>query len=485
MLSKTKINFLYNFLHAISQVLFPIILFPYVARVLTPEGLGIFSFVESVNKYFVLFAALGIPIYGIRQISKVKKCKESQGRVFSELLTVHILFSAIVIIIYLFLVYSIDKLYVYRPFFWLGISTILANIFSVEWYFQGVEDFKFITIINIFLRLLSILLIFIFVNSPEDLYNYFYILFLTPILSSVINFGYAFQRLKISFDFNFVELFKTHLKPLFYIFISLSLITIYTLLDNVILGFLTDNRSVGIYSTALKFAKIPIVFIGVLSTVMLPKLTNLVSNGDDLEFRKVINKSISMVYFISIPILFTLIGLSHNIIFAFVGRDYVDSIILMRFFSVSTLLIGLSNLFGFQILTSLSKDKYFTLSVGIGTISSLTINILTIPYFNIYGALFANLFSEVLVTFVTYRLAKRFVDIKLNLIYFLKLFAICSPIIPLIFVLNIFVMNDFLVIILSFITIAIYYSLINFFFLKDELIVDLYTKSKKYIYERL
>jgi O-antigen/teichoic acid export membrane protein len=484
-LFKLKKNFFYNSILAISQVLFPLITFPYVARILNPEGIGILTFVDSIGKYFILVAALGIPIYGIREIAKVKNSKGKLNQLFSELFLIHLVTTIVVTILYLLLIFSIEKLVAYKLFFIVIIPSILSNVFLIEWYFQGIEKFKYITTRTLIVRFLSTALIFIFINDSDDLLKYFIIVTILPLLNAVINFGFALKEISLNFVFNYKLTIKKHAKPLFFIFISMSFITVYSLLDTIILGFLSDNKSVGIYATAVKFSKIPIVFIGASSMVLVPRLSELSEVGNDFEFKKLIEKSIKYIYFISVPLLFITIGLSENIIIAFVGSDYNESIILLQFSSILTLLIGLSNIFGFQILTTLSQDKYFTLGVAIGTVSSLLLNFILVPYFDIYGALFTNIFSEILVTIVLYKFALKFRIFSINARYFFRLLFFSTPILLIIYLVKIEVDNNYLIIVFTSCLSLIYYFLVQLILFKDEILLDLILFLKNIIYGRI
>lgn len=479
-MSKIKINFIYNSILAISQVLYPLITFPYVARILNPEGIGILSFVDSISKYFMLIGALGIPIYGIREIAKYKNSKSNLNSVFSELFLIHSIFTIITLLIYILVVFNIDKLQEYRSLLLLGITNLISNIFIVEWYFQGTENFKYITTRNIVVRFLSTILIFLFIKHASDLNKYYIIMITVPILNALINFRYVLKEVSLKFNLSLIIIsIQKHIKPLLYIFISMSFISIYTILDTIILGILTDNKSIGIYSAAMKFAKIPVMFIGALSLVLMPKLSQYNDNGKSNEFIKLIEKSIRFIYFISIPIIFIIIGLSNNIIHVFVGDEYTESVFLLQVSSVLTLLLGLSNIFGFQILTTMSKDKYFTLCVGIGTISSIILNLICIPFFRIYGALFANIVSELLVTFLTYYYAKKFIKFNPNLKYFIRLILISFPILLVIILVKKFIYLDLIIISISFLLIFIYYYLVNYFIFKDEILFDFNNFLKK------
>ena len=157
-----KKNFLYNTLLSVTQVLFPLITFSYVARVISPIGIGTVSFVESICRYAILIAALGIPLYGVREVAKLKGDKVRLSKLCSELLTIHFVVTLLISFIYLVTIFSISKLNHNLNYYLLGLLMVFSNIFIMEWYFQGIGDFKFITIRTLIVRLLTTISVFFF-----------------------------------------------------------------------------------------------------------------------------------------------------------------------------------------------------------------------------------------------------------------------------------------------------------------------------------
>ncbi len=477
-----KNNFFLNSILTATQVLYPLITLPYVSRVLQPEGIGLVNFADSINKYITLIAALGIPIYGVREIAKVRENKKKLNQLFSELFFIHLATTLLLILLYLLFVFTSPKLYSYKDLLIIGLPGIIGNVFIVEWYFQAIEKFRFITVRNILIRILGIVLIFTFVKSKDDSLTYALIMSLTLLINAIVNFYFLSKNVELNLKINLVNAFSRHFKPLFYLFVSFSFISIYTLLDTIILGFLTSDRSVGIYSTAIKLTKIPVLFLGALSTVLIPRLSSLSGAGFKDEYIKLIEKSIRFIYMYSIPTIILLISISDNIIHVFLGEEYLQVVPILQVSSILTLMLGLSNVFGFQILTTLTKDRSFTISVFIGTIASLIINFFAIPVFDIYGALAANLFSELIVVLLTYRFAKNFLEFDIQLKYLFRLIIASIPILGLILFFKYLFNNDFLIVMFSVFSSLIYFYSIHFYWFKDELIINLTNYLKTVIW---
>lgn len=278
-MSTIKRNFIYNALLSLSQVIFPLFTFPYVARIILPTGIGEVVFIESICKYVILFSALGIPIYGVREIAKVKTDQIKLNRLFTELVLLNVMLTVLVLGIFVVSFLCIDVFSSDINFYILGCFLILSNVFTIEWYFQGIEQFKFITIRNLLVKTILTLLIFTLVKERSDVLIYFAIIVLGSVLNAIINFKYALKIVRLDFKLD-VKGLKRHVKPLFFIFSSIAFISVYTLLDTVILGFMTNAETVGLYSAGLKVSRIPIMFVGALGLVLLPKLSEQFHNGD-------------------------------------------------------------------------------------------------------------------------------------------------------------------------------------------------------------
>ncbi len=471
-MSTIQKNFLYNTILSLSQVIFPLITFPYVARILNPEGIGVISFVDSICRYFILFSALGIPIYGIREVAKIKHDKEKLNILFSELILIHFLLTILFLVIYFSIVFFFNKLYENLDFYYIGAFMILSNVFLIEWYFQGVGKFKFLTIRSLVIKIVSTVAIFFLINKKEDSKIYFLIWTIMSSLNALVNFYYSRKTVTLKMNFNYTNI-KIHFKPLMYIFSSIAFISIYTLLDTILLGILSNSKSVGLYATALKIAKIPVLFIGSLGSVLIPKLSEYHHIGEKIHFNNMILKSLNFVFTISIPIIFIILGISKELIYMFAGSDFHNSYIILNMLSVLGLLIGISNIFGLQILIPMSKDKYFMFSVAVGTIVSLISNFIFIPLYNEIGAGLSFILAEFSVTIATYIFSRNYFRIQLDYKFICLniLFSISFFFIPKLFFL--ITPNFWIAIVCTIITSLFYFILYQMFIIKNPLILGL------------
>ncbi len=474
-----KQNFIYNALLSLSQVVFPLITFPYVARVILPSGIGQVTFVESICRYVILFSALGIPIYGVREIAKVKNDRNKLNKLFTELIIIHFVITILILSLFVVSIFFIPLLYNSIEFYILGLFLILSNVFIIEWYFQGIGQFKFITFRNLIVKTILTLFVFLFVKEKDDVFSYFSIIVATSILNAIVNFSYALRTVELNFPINLKD-FKKHLKPLLYIFTSIAFISIYTLMDTIMLGFMTDDRTLGMYSTGLKISRIPMMFIGALGVVLIPKLSEDYHNNRLDDFKLLIDKSIKFVITLSIPTIFILLSFSDPIIVFFAGSDFLQASSVIKIQSLLSFLVGISNIFGLQILTPMGKDRYLTLSVLIGMVISLGLNFILIPLYKENGAAFSNIVAETSVTLATIFFAKKFIRLSMDWIFILKTILSAIPLFFIQIFVSQYVVMDLPLIIITIVLFSMYYLLIQLFVIKNELIVDLKDKLVNY-----
>lgn len=474
-MSSIKKNFIYNTLLSVTQVLFPLITFSYVARVIEPVGIGTVSFVESICRYAILIAALGIPVYGVREVAKLKDDKEKLSKLCSELLLIHFFATVFIIMVYVVTVLTIEKLYDNLSYYVLGLLMVFSNIFVMEWYFQGIGDFKFITLRTLIIRVITTVSVFFIVKNPEDGICFFLLTVLTNVINGIVNFWYVKKKIHINYRFNFNSL-KKHLTPLFFIFSTTISISIYVLLDTIMLGFLADERAVGFYSMALKISKVPMLFVGALGLVLIPQLSFSFNEKDYNNFNRLITKSINFVITFSFPVIFLFLGISDELLRSFAGNEFVGASITLKILSVVVLLIGLSNIFGLQILTPMGKDKYLTYSVVLGTIISISLNFVLIPLYQEKGAAITNVITECVVTGATFFFAIKFIKLDIDYSFILKSLCCSFPIYFFSIGWSYFTNNYLFVLVGTSVITGIYFIIVQLYVIKNEIVVQFKNK---------
>ena len=310
------------------------------------------------------------------------------------------------------------------------------------------------------------------VTKPEHSFYFFLLTVFTNLTISTINFFHIKKQIKIKFIFQYKKL-KRHFIPLILIFCTTISISIYVLLDTIMLGFLSNDTAVGFYSIATKISKVPLLFVSALGVVLIPQLSYSFNNNDIDRFKLLINKSINFVITFSFPIFFFIIGVSNQLILVFAGELFLGASLSLKFLSILGLLVGLSNIFGMQVLTPMGKDKYLTYSVLFGTIFSILLNLVLIPLYQELGAAITNVITEIIVTLMTFYFARKFFEFNLNYTFILKSFLLSIPFFFISTLISKFTLNNTTILILTSVCALFYFLIMQFYLLKNEIIIDM------------
>ena len=349
-----KKNFIYNLSYQILIMILPLITTPYISRVIGPEGIGIQSYTYSVANYFVLFAMLGVNNHGNRSIAMVRNDKEKLKRTFVSIYSVQFIMSAIMILLYSAYIIFIAKenkiICIIQAIY------IISALLDINWFFFGMEQFK-LTLISQFIlwKYLSKYISFIKVSKEE-------------ILSQV--------------------------KPILILFIPVIAVSIYKIMDKIMLGSMSSMTQVGFFENSEKIMNIPLGVITALGTVMLPKMSNLYATGNEKEGNKYIGLSLEFVMFISFGAMFGLIGVSPILIPIFLGDKFIDCVNIVSIMSITIVFLAWANVVRTQYLIPKKKDKIYIISTIIGAVINLVINILLIKKYNAIGATIGTVFAE-------------------------------------------------------------------------------------------
>jgi len=477
-----KKNFIYNFLLTGSNLLFPLLTFPYLSRILGANGLGICNFIISYGQNYIIIAALGIPVYGIREIAKVGDDKSKRSKLFFEILSIHFLFTCLLLVIYLVSIFLYDDLRQYQELAILGGLLILFNVFSIEWLFTGVNDFKYITIRSLIIRALSVIAIFILVKKSDDFFIYFIIIVITGFATVLMDIYYS-QKFVTRQNKLSLKGILTHLKAVTLLGIYMVLTSIYAVLPATLLGFLSTKSAVGYYYGANKIIRMVISLFSALITVMIPRLNLAVEQKRHDECLLLVNKALSVVISFGIPITFFVFLLSDQIVMLLAGEKFIKSAFVIKVMAPIILLVAFAQIFVLLVLSVNRKDKQMILLSAVGMIISIFINLLFIPHFAERATGFSQLLSEFFVTLLAFFLSKRILafhfpvkKLLLNLLYVIPFVAIT-------YLSNQIFDNNFLVIILSALVCGLYFISYQYLILKEQFILEIV--DKYLIYSRI
>ena len=397
-MASIKRNYAYNILLNLSRVIFPLVTAPYISRVLEPDGIGLFNFASTYANYFALFAVLGIPTYGIREVAKIREDREALSRLVSELISVSLFSTLVVTAIYLpsiFLIGQLNENYVI--FLVSGILLYLAP-FRIDWFFSGLEQFGYITLRTLIIRTVSIACMFLFVHTRSDLLLYVILNVVGTVGGDVWNYLRLF-RLGIKPRL-VVQGLKQHLSSLFVLFTASIAISVYTVLDTLMLGFMTDYRETGFYNNPMHISRALLAVVTSLSAVAIPRISQYCKEGVYEEIQDLANKSFSVVAFLSVPIAVGIACIAPVFVPLFFGAEFGGSIAPLMALGFLVIAVGLNNLFGLQLLVAMNLDRFFLYSILAGTVTNFVLNICLIPHWGAFGASISSVVAEFLIVVV-------------------------------------------------------------------------------------
>ncbi|HHD2753330.1 TPA: oligosaccharide flippase family protein [Clostridium perfringens] len=467
-------NYIYNMMFSILNLLFPLITLPYVSRIIGVDGIGKVNFANSIVNYFLMVASLGIPLYGVREIAKVRNDKKRLSNTFSEIFTINLISTIFCITIYYLMVYNIGYFKNDRVLFYVSGISLLLNILNIDWFFQGLEEYRFITIRSSIVKLISIVLLFLFVKNKNDYIVYALINVIAISGNNIINVINMTNITKISFkNLNI----KSRIAPIT-VLLSIQLaISIYANLDTTMCGILANDASVGFYSNAVKINRVIVTLVISISTILLPRLSFYVENNDMLNFEKIVNLVLNVILFIGIPAMIGSILLSKEIIMVMFGVEFIPSITTMRILSPLIVILSIGNLFGTQILIPLGKEKKLLVAVLSGSIINFTLNVMLIPIYKENGAAFATIIAEFIIMIIQVYFATKQVEVSLSLKEIIKMVISNMIMIIVLICIKSVIKNEFLSLIISVILGGSIYLISNLI-MKSYIMIEIMKKLK-------
>ncbi len=393
-----RYNFIMNFLLTATNFIFPLITFPYVSRILQAEGTGTVSFVVSVVNYFIMVASLGIPVYGVRACAKVRDNKEELTKVAHEIFVINTVTTVLSLAAFSLSVLLVPQFREEKLLFYINGISILLNLVGVNWLYQALEQYDYITIRSIAVKVISVILMFLFVHQQSDYIIYGSISVFAAAGSNILNFIRA--RRYVSFCKRSGYQFRRHLKPIFTLFAQTMVISIYTNLDTVMLGFMKDSDAVGLYTTAVKVKSILLSLVSSLGSVLLPRVSNILKKGDMQQFNELAKKGLNVTSLMAIPLSIYFCIYAKESILLLAGEGFLGAILAMQVITFAVIPNGLTAILGIQILTSLEKERLVLYSVIVGAVSDFLLNLVFIPMYGATGAALATTIAEFLVLFI-------------------------------------------------------------------------------------
>lgn len=392
--SLTK-NSIFYLIYNVLNVVFPFITGIYVARILLPSNIGQVETARNLAQYFVIFSFLGLPTYGLREISKARNNAIELNKLYSELLIINTISTSFFLVIYLIIIFTIP---VYKSniiyFLITGIS-IALNFMNNTWLFEGLEKFDYISIRNIIFKSLSLILLFVFVKNTNDYLSYA----LITVVGTAGNYILNIINSKKYVRFTLINLnLKRHMKSVIYLAIVNLAIEIYSLVDITMLGLMCKKEVVTYYSYGMKIQKIFLQIINTFTMVLVPRIALYYNEERFTDFNYLLTKTLSIILILSIPIIIGINFIGDPIITLIYGNNYIRSAKVLKILIFTILISPIGYLLGSRVLLVSSNEKKMIIAVSCGAICNVIGNIILIPRYQEIGAAFASVFSEIIVS---------------------------------------------------------------------------------------
>lgn len=465
-------NIIFKFLLNIFNVVVPIIIGPYILRVFGPDLIGTVNYSQTIYGYFFIFAGFGVYQYGLREISRVRDDQKKLSQVYTSLFTLTFITNILTTIGYIIFVqfnYSGTEIYVACMILTFN---LLANIFYTEWVNEGLENYDFITIKTIIIRIIYVIFLFILVRTSNNLKEYMILLVLSTFLNNIVSFLYI--RKRIPFDFSDLKLLK-HIKPMFLVVILSNANVLYTQLDKYFIGQYIGMDSVAYYTTAQNISNITVIY------ATIPRMSNYIANQGHDQYKILLDKISRMYFLILFPASIGIFVLAKEIILIYGGGKYLAAVPILKIFAIYIVTIGFEAILVNQIMYIKGKEKEQVKITFIGGFINLVLNTVLIwtNYFNETNAVITTLLANIVVISLEYLYIRFIMRLNFNIFSVdkMKYLAISLLFIPITYFIGKFI-NGVLLFTLA---VMIINSLIYFLILliiKDNSLLEIIKKFK-------
>ena len=399
-----KKNAILNGIRTVLNVLFPLITFPYISRVLSVDEIGIFNFSGSVVSYFMLLAGLGFSQYAIREGTKYRNSREEISKFASRIFNLNIISTIISYVILVILILFSSKLQSYTYCILIISVQIAFTTIGMEWLYSIFEEYTYITVRSIVFKIISIALLFIFVRNEGDILAYSAISVFACVGSNILNFVNCKKYCDIKIGI-FVD-YKEIIIPIIIIFASNVAIQIYVNSDITMLGYMKDDYSVGIYSVSTKIYGIVKNVLTAVLTVTIPRFSLFAGLNKKEEFHDLLQKVIKTLWIICIPAVAGLICENNNIITIISGSKYLESSTSFIILSCAIIFAIFNGLLNNCILLAYKREKIFLYCTIVSAILNVFLNFFMIPMFDEIGAAITTFISELILFILLYLFSK-------------------------------------------------------------------------------
>ncbi len=397
-------NVVYSVLLSLSTYLIPLVVFPYISRIIGPSGVGAVDAVDYTINYFIQFSMMGLSTIGVREVAMAKGDKERLNTAFSSLFVLNLMLTVIAMVILTVLMFSVPSFSEKRSLYLIGMFKLLSNVFLVEWLFRGFEDFRYITLRSISVRLIFLVLVFCLVKDKDDIIVY-YILFVSmTVANAVLNWSRHFGM--VSFGFSYINIRK-YASPFFLLGLFSLVTSVYLYLNAVFLDFATNDVQVGYYTTSTRLYNVLMAMFTSVTTVLVPRLSSLKEHGDTLKAESLVEKMFSILFMFALPVIIFFLFSSDQIIELFAGDEFIPASATMKIVMLQVMIIGIEQIVIIQIMVPNKLDYEPVVSAVFGASVSILGNCFLLSRFGAIGAAISWIMAELTTMGVAIFLVKR------------------------------------------------------------------------------
>ncbi len=462
-------NAVFNTIYRLINMLFPLVTSMYVSHILMATGVGRVSTAQNIVQYFVLLAPLGLTTYGTREIAKVRDNREQTERLFTELFAINFCSTLIWAVVYYGMIITMEHFAAERILYLVAGLPIVFNFINIEWFYQGNEDYVYIALRNVVVKILSLIAVVSFVRTVDDYVIYALIYALGIAGNYVFNITNAVKK-GIRLRFSGIKI-PQHLKPVLILLCSNIAIELYTLLDTTMLGLWCTEEVVGYYTNSVKLVKIVVSLIAAIGGVLLPRLSYYKEQNMMEQCDSLISKVTKIMLFFAIPCGIGVMILAEPIVLVMFGETFIPAIGTTKIATILIYVLGFSNLFGTQVLLTFNQEKKLLLCTCIGAASNILMNSMLIPMFQHNGAVVASVISESIVTLMTILISRKYIKVSVSAKYWIQIITSGLGMGLIVYVLSTLINSNLLCLIAGFFAGLISYFIIGYVE-KNSVILD-------------
>ena len=467
-----KRNLVYNFILSVSQVFLPLLSIPYISRVLNPAGIGEVSFIDSFTFYFISIAEFGIVVYGMREIARLRNEPEKKEKLVSELVLLHIISSSLTLILYGIAVYFIwNKIHDTRILYF-SLSFLIVNFFACEWYFLGMEKFRYITFRSVLSRVLGLISIYLLIKEPSDYFIYYAIIASSAIMNSLWNNYLLFKEVSLSFkNINW----KRHIPKLKITYFISLVYGITLILDNVLLRIVSTATAVGYYAFSVKIVRISTTLLSDSLQVFFPRIVSFLKENNQKQVQLMITRNLQLLILFSVPICAGIFLLAEPLVIIFLGKQFIPATDNLKILATFPFLKSYNLFLSKQVLISHNRERLYLNGLLVTSLVFVFLMLFLSYKYADSGASYAIMLAEILLLVINYYyVRKTSMHLQVfDLRTFIHALIGASLFIPVVYLIRKVIPSPLLVLIISISSCFIVYVVIESFVIRNGFMVIL------------